>query len=264
MWVPCSIAGILMLWLGKLERAEIRWLVRFFATQHSVLGGEVPSADLAQVQHRAMMVTYPSSFLKYLIEVSLFVVALATTKNLVSMILNEQRSDMIVALQRVLPRSREVLLLSLKYIAVLAMFGVVLVVIGSAPLRSDRIHQLALSKAFIYVFGIVGQACLAWLLLPAAIRLLQPPGTPIITTATRRLGTAFAVAISVCALLLEYLVGKAESAVTFDKPWEGNAIAVLNTLIINTPQVLLFIALTLLALQPSGEENTLAQEPESA
>jgi hypothetical protein len=80
LWVPCSIAGILMLWLGKLERAEIRWLVRLFATQHSVLGGEVPSADFAQVQHRAMMVTHPSAFLKYLIEVSLFVVALAATK----------------------------------------------------------------------------------------------------------------------------------------------------------------------------------------
>lgn len=261
MWVPCSVAGILTLWLGKLERAELRWLVRFFATQHSVLGGEVPSADLAQAQHRAMLVTFPSTFLKYLIEVSLFVVALAATKDLVCMILNEQRPDVIPALRRVLPRSREVLLLSLKYIAVLAVFGGVLIVIGDSPLTSDRIHELALSRALLYVCALLVQACLAWLLLPAALRLLQPPGTPAITNAGRRLGTAFAVASSAFALLLEYVVGKAESALTIDKPWESEVIAVMNTVIINAPQVLLFIALALLALQGSGEKDAIAEAP---
>ena len=261
LWVPCSMAGVLVLWLGKLERAEIRWFVRVFATQHSVLGGELPPADFAQMQHRAMMVTYPSAFLKYLLEVSLFVVALAATKNLVCMILNEQRPDMTGALQRVLPRSREVVLLSLKYIAALAVFGGVLIVIGSSPLTSDRIHELALSKAFLYVSALVGEVCIAWLLLPAAIRLLQPPGTPIVTNAGRRLGTAFAVASSALALLLEYLVGRAENGITFEKPWEGEAIAVMNTIIFNTPQVLLFIALALLAMQTSGEVNTLDERP---
>ena len=84
------------------------------------------------------MVTYPLAFLKYLIEVSLFVVALVGTKNLVCMILNGQRPDTIGALRRVLPQSREVLLLSLKYIAVLAVFGGVMIVIGSSPLRWNR------------------------------------------------------------------------------------------------------------------------------
>jgi hypothetical protein len=251
-----------MLWLGRLERAEVRWLVRFFATQHSVLGGEVLSADFAQVQHRAMMVSYPLAFLKYLLEVSFFVVALATTKDLVCMILNEQRPDMIGVLRSVLLRSREVLVLSLKYIAVLTLFGAAMVVIGSSPLTSDRIHELALSKAFIYVFALAGQACLAWLLLPAAIRLLRPPRTPLITKAGRRLGTAFAVASSGCALLLEYFVGKVESAFTFDKPWESHAIAMMNTAIIDLPQVLLFIALALLALQIPAKENPPSEEQE--
>ncbi len=236
-----------MLCLGKLERAEIRWLVRFFATQQSALGGEVPSANLAQAQHRAMMVTYPSSFLKYLMEVCLFVVALAATRNLVCMILSGQRPEFLGALRRVLPHSREVLLLSLKYIAVLAMLVGVLAIVGTSPLTSDRIHELALSKVFIYVFALLGQAFLAWLLLPAAIRFLQAPATSIITSSSRKVGTAFAVASSASALLLEYFVGNAESAITSDKPWEGGAIAVVNTVIINMPQVLLFIALTLLA-----------------
>jgi hypothetical protein len=48
LWVPCSIAGILMIALGRLQKAEIRWLFGFFGTQRSALGGVVPSADLSQ------------------------------------------------------------------------------------------------------------------------------------------------------------------------------------------------------------------------
>jgi len=256
LWVPCSIAGILMLGLGKLESAEIHWLVRIFATKHSVLGGEVPSTDFALAQHRAMMVIYPSSLLKYVLEVCIFVVALAATKNLVHMLLNEQTPDMIDAVRRILPRSREVLLLTVEYIAVLAIFGGVLIVIGSSPLTSKRIHEIVLSKPFIYVFGLVGNGCLAWLLVPGAIRLLQPQGTPMISTEGRRLGTAFAVGTSASAMALEYVVSKAESGLIFEKLWESGAIAVVNTVIVNAPQVLLFIALTLLALQSTAEQKS--------
>jgi hypothetical protein len=257
LWMPCSIAAILMLALGKLQRAEIRWLLRFFSTQHSVLTGEVPVADLAQAQHRAMMLVYPLGFLKQFLEVCVSVVALAATKNLVQIVL-----DMIAAVRGVLPRSREVLLFTLKFMAVLAVFGGVLIVLGSSPLTSERIHEFVLSRAFIYVLGLVGQACLAWLLMLPAIRLLRPPGSPAISTEGRRLGTAFAVAASAGTLALEYLVGRAEAVVILDKPWEGDAVAVVNAVVVNAPQVLLFIALALLAIQGAGEGPRLAAEPE--
>jgi hypothetical protein len=60
---------------------------------------------------------------------------------------------------------------------------------------------------------------------------------------------------------LQYLVGKAETAVILDKSWEGVAIAVMNSVAINAPQVLLFIALAMLA-QGVGEETSLEAEPE--
>src|ERR1700739_5008775 len=91
LWLPCSIAGILMLALGKLEKAEAHWLLRIFATQHSVLGGEVPTAAIEQARHRAMMLIPPLGSLNNFLEVCFFVVALATTGNLVHMLLDEQR-----------------------------------------------------------------------------------------------------------------------------------------------------------------------------
>ena len=252
-----------MLALGKLERAEVHWLLRFFATQQSVLGGEVQLGDLAQARHRAMMLIPPLGSLKQFLEVCSFVVALAATGNLVRMILDEQRPDMIAAVRGTLPRSREILLLTLKYMAVLGVFGGILIVLGSSPVASERIHELVLSKAFIYAFGLMWQACLAWLLVPSAIRLLRPPGNPTISMKVRRLGTIFAVLTSASALAIEYLVGKAETAVILEKRWEGGALAVLNTVVINSPQVLLFIALRLLALQEWGEEPSVAAEPQN-
>jgi len=262
LWVPCSVAAILMLALGKLEKAEIHWLYGFFATRHSVLGGDVPVADLAQAQHRAMMLIFPLGFVKEFLEVGLFVVALAATKNLVCMILKEQRPDTITAVRGILPRSREILLLSFKYMAVLLVFGGVLIFVGSSPLTPNRIHEFFLSKTVVYVLGLVCQGCLAWLLMPAAIRLLRSPDNPTISVQGRKMGTVFAVATSAGALALEYLVGKVETVVVIEEQWEGLAIAVVNTIVINTPEVLLFIALSLLAIQEFGNDRLLAPESE--
>jgi hypothetical protein len=80
-----------MIALGRLQKAEIRWLFGFFGTQRSVLGGVVLSTELPRVQHQVMMVMYPQGALKAFLEICFFVVALATTTNLVKMILQAQR-----------------------------------------------------------------------------------------------------------------------------------------------------------------------------
>lgn len=251
-----------MLELDRLEKAKIHWLLRYFTTQHSVLGGEVPSPDLSQAQHRVMMVIYPLATLKNFLEICFFVMALVATKNLVQMVLEEQRPDMISTLRGIVPRSREVLLFSLKYMVVMAVFGGVLLGLASSPLSPEHLHELFTSKIFLFVFGLIGEGCLAWLLVPAAIRLLQPPGSPTILAHGRKMGAVFAVAASAGSLALQYLVGKAEATVVLENQWESHAIAAVNTIIINAPQVLLFIALALLAIQVLGEESSLVEEPE--
>jgi hypothetical protein len=83
--------------------------------------------------------------------------SLAVTKNLVRIVLEERKPDVIAALRGILPRSREVLLFSLKHMGVLAVFGGVLILLGSSPLTPERIHELVLSKEFIYIFGLGGR-----------------------------------------------------------------------------------------------------------
>jgi hypothetical protein len=254
-----------MLGLGRLEKAWIHGLVGFFATQHShsVLGGDVVSTDWARGQHRAMLVGYPLATLKDFLEICVFVVALVTTKNLLDTVVQAQRPNMTAAVRGIAPRTREVLLLSLKYMVALVGLEGAPLLLASYLVTSERFREFATSKVCLFAFGLVGEGCIAWLLLPAVMRLLRPPGGPGISVYERRAGTIFAVATSAASLALEYLVGKAETIVTIDGRFEGEAIAVVSTIIINSPEVFLFIALALLATGETKKDGSLAINSEA-
>jgi hypothetical protein len=221
----------------------------------------MPATDLSQVQHQMMMVMIPQGTLKQFLEICLFVVALATTKSLVKMILDAQRPDMIAAVKGLVPKYREILLFSLKYMAVMAFFGGVLL-LASYVLTPEHFKEIAVSKIFLSAYGLVAEGCLAWLLVPSAIRLLRQPGSYAVSMQDRQTGTIFAVAASAVSFGLEYLVGKAESMLILDNQWESDAIAAANSVIVNTPQILLFIALALMAIQTLEEGTSIAAVPE--
>jgi len=250
-----------MIGLGRLQKAEIHWPLGFFGTQRSVLGGLQSVTDLSQVQNRVMMVMYPQGVLKQFLEVCFFVVALATTNRLVKMILESQRPDMVAAAKGLVPEYREILLFSLKYMAVMALFGGVLL-LAIFVLTQENFRELAFSNGFATVCGLVAEACLAWLLVPSAIRLLRCKGSQTVSTLDRQTGTIFAVAASAVGFGLDFPVGKAESTFVLDKQWERDAITIANSVILNTPQILLFIALALLAMQTSDEGTSIPGVPE--
>jgi hypothetical protein len=263
LWVPCLIAVVLTLVLGKLETAGIHLLLTDFGTQRSALGGLVPSTDPARVQQLAMMIVTPVGLLKQFLEVCLFVAALTATKSLVQTILEEKRPDMAASLHGIRLRYPEVLLLSIKYMAMWGVLGGMLVVLASSPLTSERFHEFALSKVFVNVFGLLSEGCVAWLLVPATIRLLRAPGSPVISSHERRIGVVFAVASAAASLALQFLIGKAETTLVLDLPWEGEAVAVVNAVFVNMPNVMLFITLSLLAIQGANAETSLAGEDQA-
>ena len=261
LWVPCSTAGILMIALGKLRRAEIHWLFGFFGTQRSVLGGVVPTTDFSHVQHQVMMVMYPQWTLIQLFEISFFVMALVTTKNLVKMVLESQRPEMLAAVKGLASEYREILLFSLKYMAAMAFFGGILIS-ASYVLTREQFESIALSRVSVSVYGIAGDASFAWLLVPSAIRLLRRPDIYPVSTREKQTGTIFAVAASAVTLGLGFLVGHAESALILHNQLGWDAIAAANSVIVNMPQILLFIALALMAIQTLDEGTPMAAEPE--
>lgn len=262
LWVPCSVAAILMLVLSRLEKAWIYWLFEFFLTQRSVLGGRVQSADIVGAQHRAMMMVYPIGFLKQFLEVCFFVAAFFMTKELVCMILEDRRPEMMAAVRNIAPRYRAILIFSTKYMVLLGVLGFAPLALLASPLMPGHIHEIVVSKIFIYSYSLLAEAWLAWLLVPAAIALLRPPGALITSNQERRLGTICAVATSAISLVIQYSVGRFQTAFVIDTRWQEWALASVSTVLVNAPEVMLFIALALLAIQNFRQENVIAAEPE--
>jgi hypothetical protein len=209
------------------------------------------------------MVGGPISLCRQFLEVCLFVAAFATTAKLVERILEKGKPDPVRALKEVAPDWKGILLFSFKYIVVFGAISGILVLSASIPVISHRFTEIAASKAFDCSVGLLGAGVAAWLLMPAAIRLLQRPEVAPISVECRRLGTIFVVLASAAGLALENLLNRAEAGMVFDNQSEPTALAVLNTIVVNAPEVLLFIALALLARQAieGGVRLPSADEP---
>jgi hypothetical protein len=203
LWVPCSAASILMLALGSLQKAEIHWALRLFTTRHSVLGGAVSTYDFDQAQHKVWMIVFPLSSLKDFLEVCFFVVALVMTAKLVGMILEEQRPDLITAVRGIAPRWRGILLFSLKYMVIQGLLVGAPLFLGNSLLTPERFSEFTLLKPLVFTIGLVVEGLMAWLLVPAAIRLVSASDAPIASSDCRRAGVAFAVVFSADLLALE-------------------------------------------------------------
>jgi hypothetical protein len=264
LWIPCSVAAILVLALKELNTAWIHWLMNTLSTQHSVFGGETRSSNMDQVIQRATMITIPVGFIRQFAEVYFFVVALMATKNLVQMVVNEQVPELVLAMRVSLLRFRGALFFVLKYMAIMGVSGGVVLLWASSPLSTDHIRQLALSKTNLYIYGLAVEGCLGWLLLPSAIRLLRPHDSNLrISMKDRLTGALFTTATSAGALALQFLISKAETTVLIQGRWEGEVFSVVNTLLVNVPNIVLFIALALLAIENRNQGTVLHESSAS-
>ncbi len=197
-----------------------------------MLGGESQSADLTQVIEMASVITIPLGLLREFVEVYLFVVALVITHFFVQRLSKQEPTLLLLALREALERSREMFWFTLKYMAITGISGGIAILLVSSPATSYRIHQIASSKGTLYTLGLVTEVCMAWLLLPSALCLLG----------------IFAVSTSAAGLGLQFLLNRVETTLMIEHPWEDTTVGIVNTLLLSLPSVILFIALSLLAL----------------
>jgi hypothetical protein len=168
---------------------------------------------------------------------------------MVNAIGRQQRPDVRAALAEIAPQWKRILWFSLKF---LIAFLVVTAAISYPPIKlSNAAHhpEIAASMFFIPIEVLLVIGCVSWLLIPAAIRLLQAPEVGPITAEDRRRGTIFAILAVAVATALGELFQRAESVMTFTSHTESTVAYLVTALLVNAPDVLLFIALSLLALK---------------
>jgi hypothetical protein len=258
LWLPYACADFVNLGHEQLNRVVTRMIYNLLATHHSVLGGSYYSVpDGYAVYRQTLIASFPISITAQFVIACGYVVAFMVMTKLVETIQNEQRPDVAKALAETAPRWRDILLFSLKFCLA---YGVLIGVLSEALkfLRGTILHSTdSPSKLSISLLALVVIACVTWLLIPAAFRLVRNSSAGAISVEERKLGLAFVVLGVAASHALGEAIKRAERGFTTTSNAEWTALSAMNIVLVSLPEALAFIALALLAL--GTKENTDAQ-----
>jgi MFS family permease len=236
------------------EKGIFRW----FSTSRSVLGSVIPAPLSGHAMlARASIVYAPIGFLTIFVVVCLFVVALVVTASMVDAIGREQKPDVRKALAELAPRQWRILLFSLKFLVVFGVATAVVTALSYCLFYAIHRPDHLTSAMLLPVLVLVGVGCAVWLVTPAAIRLLRAYTTGQVLAEARNRGTIIAVLASEAGLALGMIAQRLETPIALNSRWELSAVLGLNSIVANAPDVLVFIALALLAAEysPESENN---------
>jgi hypothetical protein len=257
LWLPYLGADLLAICLWRLRGLAQKSIVHWFATGHSALGGSIalPPHDYAAL-NRAFLAYLPIGIATILSIVWLFVAALLATATMVHSIELDQRPDAGKILTEVSAHWLRILLFALRFLITLVVFAG-----GTTALSSYVLFLLHRGDLFHTSFGLiaglvlVGIGCTAWLVIPSALRLLKRDAAALVPAYIRNQGTILAILATEAGVAVGFVVPKLEASVLLDSQWEITALSVVNSVVANAPDALLFVALALLAAEVSRERN---------
>lgn len=254
LWLPYLIAELSAIGIWRLRGMAQKSIFHWFMTQYSVLGGEVP---VAPTDHDALAkagLTYtPVGLASIFTVVCLFVVAFMVTAKMMDAVGQEQKIQVKEILAGLGLRWGSIFLFSFVCLVTFAVFAG-----GAAALLVlvlYRAHHLDLRNSPIFTFGMLPilMGCATWLLMPKAIRLLCADRTVLIPSEAKKRGAITAFIAVEAGELLGVILSKAEAPVQLSTQLGWSLLAAFNSIVANAPDVLLFIAIALLATENSEE-----------
>jgi hypothetical protein len=211
LFLPYVAADLLAICIWRLRGLAEKGIFQWFTTKHSVLGGPVSSTRLDPDTFAKAAIAYtPIGIGSIIAVVWLFVAALVWTAVMVDVFENEQRPDARDILTRVVARWRTILLFALRF---LLTFGVFSAVTGGLTYSLlFLVHRQEFLTSYWLVAGMmvlpVGGA--AWLVMPAALRLLGEDASATVATKTKLQGTILALAAMEAGVALGFLLSNLE------------------------------------------------------
>lgn len=207
------------------------------------------------------MVLVPFRTFNHFLEVCIFVLALVITNRLVCAISEAQVPDLKKAIKEGLHNRLGIFKFSAIYFVALGMVGLALAGLYEIPVVDGRLTPIFASRLFQYSVSAGFEACVAWFLLPSAIRLLQAPNPQTVPQEFRVQGTLFNFLASLTTFGLYRLIALTEAHLVLNNQWEINTTSAVNTFLAILPEVLLFIFLALLAAHAEYGDPAETRDP---
>ncbi len=251
---PAVLAGWLALGMERLNRMAAHALFTWFATEHSVLGGDYLTRDLARAQRRALNAGVPLGLAHGFLAIGVFVFAMFLTARRVRIVSEGVLPAWTQSLRFSKPQWKSILLLSLAVMGIMAAFGLLEVAFTSWFFFRSNGRVMGL------LAGLLMTTCISWLLAPWAVNLLRKP-EPGAAMNARMPARIFAIAAFAAQRLLAEIESRAEAGIVIEQHWEVTAFALFNTTVTSIPMGLLFVALAMLAADAEGAGQQNSEHP---
>jgi hypothetical protein len=231
--LPYVAADLLAIFLWRLRGQAEKVIFHWFATGHLVIGIDGATPRLSPSIFAKASLTYTPIGITTIVSVMwLFVAALVGTAMMVRSFENALR---LLITSAVLTAGTVFLAYWLLYVAH---------------------HRELFFPSFLLTIAMmpIGTGCTAWLVLPAAMRLIRGEAN-LVSTKIKKQGTIVAVLTLEAGEMIAFLLPTLEKRVLLNTEETRGIVWVINSVVANSPYALLFIALALLASASAGQED---------
>ena len=247
--VPYICADLAANCLSQISHFATRRIIIWAMTWHSVLGGSIQTYS-SGVSSRAVLFASPISMGARFVNAGLYIAAMVVTAALVSMIVSGQTPRLPAAIAELRAYTKRILVYDLLF-CLLTVALTASVTLPASYLSTDRfLSNPKTATTAISVVSLLTIAVSAWIMAPFAVRLLRPAGSSALSAEAKKQARYFAVlagtATWVLSLVFVPLMVKLFSESSYSG-FQWTAAQTLESLLVNLPFVLVYIAFALLA-----------------
>jgi len=255
--LPYVAGNLLAIFVWRLRGQAEKIIFHWFATGHLVVGIDVATPNLNSGMFAKAALTYTPIGITTIVSVMwLFIAALVGTAMMVRSFEDEQSPDARELLAAVALLWRRILAFALRLLITFTVFTAGTVGLAYCLLYLGH-HRGPFFPSFWLMIAMmpIGTGCTAWLLLPAAMRLIIGENKVIVSTKTKKLGTIATVLALEAGAVIAFLLPTLEERVLFNFEETRAMLRVINSVVANSPYALLFITLAVLAARLAGQED---------
>ncbi len=254
LWLPFVCRELLGSLLGTLEHFVNRKFIAWTVTKHYLIQGD------SNYPAKTVAVTLPVYAVTYFADACIFASALVLTGSLVRIVLSHPEANLTeIRSQRILSHlardGRRILDFALKYgslaTVMMGTIGLPLTYLVFSRGNLNPSYGNLVTAGEMIVTGLI----FAWVMAPIAIRLLRSTNSEEVSPAASRIGR-FSMMIAAAATVLlgrSLSVLLAELSINWPHAW--SVLGILERLVVNSPEVFLFVVLVLIADEVTVEKH---------